>query len=564
MTPTTPHDDGEFDVIVVGAGAAGCVVANRLSADPACRVLLLEAGGEARSIWFRIPVGYRHTIGNADADWCFDSQPEPHLNHRVLRHPRGKVLGGSTAINGMVAIRGQAADYDAWAAMGLPGWSWADVRPVFDAIESHVLGAARNHGEQGEWRIDAPRMHWPVLDAVRAAAVQCGIPAVDDFNGPDGDNEGVGPIHVNQHRGQRWSAADAFLNAGVRARPNLRIVTGALVDRVTFDDRDDAQRATGVRWTDGAGGVHAARTAHKRGEVLLAAGALASPAILLRSGIGAAGDLSRHGIAVRVNLPGVGANLHDHAQIALRYRLHGNTRTLNEAMNSTTAKLLMAARWAITRRGPLTMAPCQIGLFAASRADVARADLGWNVLAFSRPAFDSPFDPYPGITMIVYGLRPESRGRLELAGRAARMPPRFTMNFLSTDNDRRTLVDGMRLTRRIMRADALAPLQPQEVWPGASIDDDDRASLLAAAKERLGTIYHPVGTARMGPDGDAMAVTDARLRVRGTRGLRVIDASVMPCVVSGNTATPTVMIGAMGARFAREDRLEPGAGPGRP
>jgi choline dehydrogenase len=544
------NDDSEADIVIVGAGAAGCVLANRSSADPQRRVLLLEAGGEASSPWFRVPVGYRHTIGDPRFDWCFDSQPEPYLGGRVLRHPRGKVVGGSTAINGMVAIRGQAADYDEWAAMGLRGWGWRDVLPDFVRIESHVLGASHAHGAHGEWRIDAPRMHWSVLDAVRAAAVQCGIREVDDFNGADGDNEGVGPIHVNQHRGQRWSAADAFL-APARSRPNLRVVTGALADRVCFDDRDDPLRATGVRWIDAAGGAHVALA---RSCVVLCAGALASPAILMRSGIGPAGALSTLGITPRVDLPGVGANLHDHGQIALRWRLGAGARTLNAAMNSPVAKALMAARWAITRRGPLTMAPCQIGLFATSRADVARADLGWNVLAFSRPAFDAPFDPFPGLTMIVYPLRPTSRGHLELADADPRTPPRFTMNFLATDDDRRVSVDAMRLTRRIMQAPALAPLQPQEQWPGATVADDDDAALLAALKDKLGTIYHPVGTARMGPDGDALAVTDDRLRVRSTRNLRVIDASVMPSIVSGNTATPTVMIGEKGVRMVAEDR----------
>jgi choline dehydrogenase len=388
-------------------------------------------------------------------------------------------------------------------------------------------------------------MHWPMLDAVRAAAVQCGIREVDDFNGTGGDNEGVGPIHVNQHRGQRWSAADAFL-APVRSRPNLHVVTGALVDRVCFDDRDDALRATGVHWIDAAGGAH---VAHARSSVVLSAGALASPAILMRSGIGPASALSALGITPRVDLPGVGANLHDHGQIALRWRLGAGARTLNAAMNSPASKALMAARWALSRRGPLTMAPCQIGLFAKSRPHVDRADLGWNVLAFSRPAFDAPFDPFPGLTMIVYPLRPTSRGHLTLADTDPRTAPRFTMNFLATDNDRRVSLDAMRLTRRIMHAPALAALQPQEQWPGAAVTDDDDDALLAALKDKLGTIYHPVGSARMGPAGDGLAVTDERLAVRGARNLRVIDASVMPSIVSGNTATPTVMIGEKGARM---------------
>jgi choline dehydrogenase-like flavoprotein len=528
-------DGGAFDFIVVGAGAAGCLLANRLSADPRHRVLLLEAGEADRSIWYRIPVGYRHTIGNPASDWCFAAEPEPGLGGRVLRHPRGKVLGGSTAINGMVVIRGQAADYDGWRALGLADWGWDEVLPFFKRHEDFFGGADAMHGAGGEWRVDAARMHWPVLDAVKAACVETDIPAVNDFN--RGDNFGVGPIHVNQKHGRRWSAADGFLKP-VLKRSNLKVVTGALVDRVTFD----GQRASGVRWSVDGVAHHATATR----EVVLAAGALGSPQILMRSGIGPVDHLREHGITPIVDRPGVGANLHDHLQIGLRYRIEG-ADTLNAAMNSRLAQAHMALRYALTRRGPLTMAPCQIGLFARSRPEVERADLGWNVLAFSRAAFDAPFDPHPGLTMIVYDLRPTSRGHVQLRSKDAAAPPKVFMNYLATERDRRVAADAIRLTRRIMAGRALATHRPSEVWPGPGTRDDDEAALLAAVAGKANTIFHPVGTAKMGAADDPLAVVDAQLRVIGVGNLCVVDASIMPTIVSGNTATPTLMIAEKGA-----------------
>jgi choline dehydrogenase len=535
LSTTGSGDPQHYDYIVAGAGAAGCLLANRLSANPQHRVLLLEAGGRDDSIWYRVPVGYRYTIGSPRSDWCYVSEPEPGLNGRALKHPRGKVLGGSTAINGMVCIRGQAADYDHWRSLGLRGWGWADVLPFFKQHEDHFNGASELHGVGGEWRVDAARMWWPMLDAVRDAAVEAGIPALDDFN--RGDNHGVGPIHVNQRDGRRWSAADGFLKP-VLSRPNLTVQTNALVDRVLLEER----RAVGVAWR--AGDV--ARSAVATREVVLASGALGSPLILLRSGIGAASHLAEQGIQTLVDLPGVGANLQDHLQIGLRYRLD-DAETLNARMNSNLAKAGMALRYAMTRRGPLTMAPCQLGIFTRSDPGAARADLGYNVLAFSRERFNAPFDPFPGLTMIVYDLRPTSRGELRLNSADPAAAPSIRVNFLSTERDRHVVANAIRVTRRIVSRPALARYRPRETWAGAQVRDDDEDGLVQAAANNGTSIFHPVGTAKMGLPTDNMAVVDAQLRVIGVQGLRVIDASVMPTLVSGNTATPTLMIAEKGA-----------------
>ncbi len=536
MTPS-------FDYIVVGGGAAGCLLANRLSANPAHRVLLLEAGGKSDSLWFKIPVGYRYTIGNPASDWCLTGAPEPGLNGRSVKHPRGKVLGGSTAINGMVAIRGQAADYDGWRDLGLEGWGWDKVLPHFKHHEDYFGGFSAMHHVGGEWRVDAPRTAWPVQFAVRDAAVQAGIPATDDFN--TGDNLGVGLIHVNQKHGRRWSAYDAFLKP-VLNRPNLTVQTHALVDRVLMGGQGEGQGAVGVVWQDASDPGSTPVAAYAAKEVVLAAGALGSPQILMRSGIGPGAHLAYHGIPVVANRPGVGANLQDHLQIGMRYRI-SNADTLNAHMASNWAKLRMAAQFALLSRGPLTMAPCQLGLFAKSSPVLDRADIGFNVLAFSRDSFQAPFDPFPGLTLISYDLRPSSRGQLRLAGKHPTAAPHIQANYLTTERDQQVAANAIRLTRRIMNQPALRHHRPQEIWAGTGVPDNDEAGLIAVARATGVSIFHPVGTAKMGCSGDPMAVVDTQLRVMGVHKLRVIDASVMPSLVSGNTATPTLMIAEKGA-----------------
>jgi len=535
--PTLTRDAESFDYIVIGAGAAGCLLANRLSADPACRVLLLEAGGRDNSILFRVPIGYRYTIGNPRTDWCFDGEPEPYMNGRVLRHPRGKVIGGSTAINGMVCIRGQAGDYDDWRDMGLAGWSWSDVLPYFKQHEDYFGGANDFHGTGGEWTVSQPRMWWDALDSVRQAAIESGIPAIDDFNA--GDNEGVGPINVSQKNGLRWSTADAFLKP-VLNRPNLKLEIDALVERVLFD----SGRAVGVAWRRGG----AACSARATREVVLSAGTMGTPTILMHSGVGPAAHLTELGIKPIVDRAGVGANFHDHLQFGMRYRLSG-TKTLNNDINSLFGKAKMLLRYALTRTGPLTTCPGQLGIFTRSDPSVARPDLSYHVVAFSRsrPTIDAPFDPFPGLTMIVNDLRPTSRGEIRLKSPDPAMPPSIRANFLSTERDQRVAVNAVRITRRIMSQSALSPLQPMEQWPGPELRDDDEAGLLRAVAGRASVIFHPVGTAKMGLPSDPMTVVDTSLRVVGVERLRVIDASIMPSVVSGNTATPTVMIAEKGA-----------------
>ncbi len=532
--------DGDYDYIIVGAGSAGCLLANRLSADPGKRVLILEAGGNDNWIWFHIPVGYLFAIGNPRSDWCFKTEPEPGLNGRSLNYPRGKVIGGSSAINAMIYMRGQAADYDHWRQLGLNGWAWDDVLPFFKRHENHFMGETAAHASGGEWHIEAPRVRWDLLDAFRAAAEQAGIKSIADFN--CGDNEGCCAFHVNQQRGRRISTARAFLKP-VLKRANLRLETGCLVEGVIFEDG----RAVGVCWRQ-AGAMRSARC---RGEIVLAAGAIGSPQILMLSGIGPAAHLRDNGIEVLLDRPGVGANLQDHLQLRLIYKVEGIS-TLNERYHAPLGFAGMLAEYVLFRRGPLTMAPSQLGLFTRSDRDQPRANLQYHIQPLSLDRFGEPLHKFPAFTASVCNLRPTSRGTLRLRSRETTDQPMIKPNYLSTDEDRRIAASAIRLTRRIAAQPALARFHPEEYLPGATVRDDE-AQLVKAAGDIGTTIFHPVGTAKMGLSSDPMTVVDERLRVSGIEHLRVIDASVMPTITSGNTNAPTMMIAEKGAALLRED-----------
>ena len=532
--------DGEFDYIVVGAGTAGCIVANRLSADPGKRVLLLEAGGRDNWIWFHIPVGYLFAIGNPRSDWMFRTEAEPGLNGRALGYPRGKVIGGSSAINAMISMRGQAADYDHWRQLGLPGWGWDDVLPAFKRLEDHFLGASEHHGVGGGWRIEPPRIAWPVLDAVADAAVQMGVPRTPDFN--TGDNEGVGYFHVNQKSGRRWSSARGFLKP-VLSRPNLRLETGVEADRLLLE----SGRAVGVAFRQGGETVEA----RAKGEVILCAGSIGSIQVLHRSGIGPGEWLRPLGIEVALDLPGVGRNLQDHLQQRAIYKVHG-IRTLNETYYSLPRRAWMGIDYALRRRGPLTMAPSQLGIFTRSAAGKERADIEFHVQPLSLDKFGEPLHRFPAITVAACNLRPSSRGTLRIGSREIGATPRIAPNYLSTDEDRQVAADAIRVTRRLMSQPALQAYRPEEYLPGPQVGGDD-ASLARAAGDIGTTIFHPVGTAKMGLASDPSAVVDERLRLFGIAGLRVVDASIMPTITSGNTNTPTAMIAEKGAGYILED-----------
>ena len=569
-------NDSTFDYIIVGAGTAGCLLANRLSADASKRVLLIEAGKRDDYHWIHIPVGYLYCIGNPRTDWLYETEAAAGLNGRTLRYPRGKVLGGCSSINGMIYMRGQSRDYNQWAAItDDPQWRWDQCLPYFKFHEDHHQGATETHGAHGvpaallnpqahddaasaeyfrilkarkaggEWRIEKQRLSWGVLDAFAQAAQQAGVPASADFN--QGNNEGVGYFEVNQKSGWRWNTAQAFLRPTCYARPNFELWTQAQVARLVIEtDADGGKRCTGVKVWDGQQLVTATATR----EVALSAGSIGSAQILQLSGIGAADSLKQNGVEVTHDLPGVGANLQDHLQIRSVYKVK-HAKTLNTLANSWWGKAKIGLEYAMSRSGPMSMAPSQLGAF--TKSDPARewANIQYHVQPLSLDAFGEPLHKFPAITASVCNLNPSSRGSVTLKSPDFKVPPAIAPNYLSTEEDRKVAADSLRVTRRIMSQPAMAAFEPEEFKPGVQYQSDEELAKLAG--DIASTIFHPVGTTRMGREDDPMAVVNSHLQVRGVRGLRVVDAGVMPNITSGNTNSPTLMIAEKAAHWMAKD-----------
>lgn len=545
-----------FDYVIIGGGTAGCLLANRLSAEPNHRVLLLEAGKTDSYPWIHIPVGYLYCIGNPRTDWMYHTEPDTGLNNRVQRYPRGRVLGGCSSINGMIYMRGQARDYDAWAKItGDDSWSWQNALADFKAHENHyrldqgtdpITGNNSRfsdmHGSGGEWRVEKQRLSWDVLDSFADAAEQAGIEKIDDFNA--GDNAGVGYFDVNQRSGWRWSSSKAFLRPA-RGRPNLTIWTEAQAQKLTWSTADNGQpRCSGLSLSRAGQTVQV--TANR--EVILSAGAINSPQILQLSGIGPADLLRSHGIEVIRDAP-VGENLQDHLQIRAVFKVNG-TQTLNTLANSLFGRLKIGAEYLLNRSGPMSMSPSQLGAF--TRSDPARphANLEYHVQPLSLEAFGEDLHDFPAITVSVCNLNPTSRGQVQISSANFQDPPKIMPNYLSTAEDRQVAADSLRQARKIMAQPAMQVYAPEELKPGVQHQSDEELARLAG--DIANTIFHPVGTVKMGQMDDPSAVLDPHLRVKGVQGLRVVDASVMPTITSGNTNAPTLMIAEKAAAWIKE------------
>jgi choline dehydrogenase len=538
--------DTTFDYVIVGAGTAGCLLANRLSKDPSKRVLLLEAGRKDDYHWIHIPVGYLYCIGNARTDWLYNTEPDAGLNGRQLRYPRGKTLGGCSSINGMIYMRGQARDYDGWAeATGDANWRWDNCLPAFKKHEDYYKGADAAHGAGGEWRVERQRLRWDVLDAFAQAAQEAGVPHSEDFN--RGDNEGVGYFQVNQKAGWRWNTAKAFLRPICYGRPNFEMWTTAQVSRLIVETQaDGSKRCTGAQvWT---GNEMATVTATE--ELILCAGSIGSPQILQLSGIGPADLLAQHGIPVLHDLPGVGQNLQDHLQIRAVFKVDG-VATLNTLANSWWGKMKIGMEYALKRSGPMSMAPSQLGAFTRSSPELPYPNIEYHVQPLSLDAFGEPLHGFNAFTASVCNLNPTSRGSVRIRSNKFEDAPAIAPNYLSTPEDRKVAADSLRVTRRIVSQPALAKYRPQEWKPGPQYQSDDELARLAG--DIATTIFHPVGTTRMGRDDDPMAVLDSQLRVRGIAGLRVVDAGAMPTITSGNTNSPTLMMAEKAAEWILRD-----------
>ena len=541
-----PLENTAFDYIIIGGGSAGCLLANRLSADPSNHVLLLEAGQKDSYPWIHIPVGYLYCIGNPRTDWMYTTEPEKGLNGRSQRYPRGKTLGGCSSINGMIYMRGQARDYDNWAKItGDDSWNWQNALEAFKAHEDHyrldkgadpLTGSNSRfsdmHGHGGEWRIEKQRLRWDVLDSFSDAAVEMGINKTEDFN--SGDNAGVGYFDVNQRSGWRWSTSKAFLRP-VQSRPNLTVWTEAQVETLTFlTDANGTLRCSGVvvQHQGQSKVVLAGR------EVILSAGAVNSPQILQLSGIGPAALLKSHGIKVVVDAP-VGENLQDHLQIRAVFKVKG-TRTLNTLANSLFGKAKISTEYLFKRSGPMSMSPSQLGAFTRSDPSRPHANLEYHVQPLSLEAFGEDLHDFPAVTISVCNLNPSSRGHVRIGSANFRDAPKISPNYLTTEDDRKVAADSLRQVRQIMGQPAMQSYQPEEFKPGIQHQSD--AELAKLAGDIANTIFHPVGTVKMGQNNDATAVLDPHLRVKGLAGLRVVDASIMPKITSGNTNSPTLMI----------------------